>query len=200
MSLVRWMITFLAFPLGGVITAAVFGPARDPLAGLAAGLIIGTLVGGAQWLALGRRAGWRWFAGTALAISVGTSLDILISFVIAPLGSVIAGAALTGILVGIIQGFLLRHRGRTTGIWAAVTAAAWAIGAAISTLAVEGDRGFAAFGTLGALVATAITGIVLRMLLGSRGRPVTRDPDSGPMLDVAASLITATRSAASREQ
>ena len=39
MSLLRWIPTFLAFPLGGLLTGLVVGSVVDPLTALVAGAI-----------------------------------------------------------------------------------------------------------------------------------------------------------------
>ena len=54
MSLLRWLPTFLAFPLGGFLSLLIFGSSASPLTALGGGVIVGAAIGGAQWLALGR--------------------------------------------------------------------------------------------------------------------------------------------------
>jgi hypothetical protein len=73
----------------------------------------------------------------------------------------IAGAA-----VGAAQGTILG----AIAAWTAITVASWAL-AWLVTYAVVGvnaDQGFFDFGSSGALVATVITGLALRLLQGSR--------------------------------
>ena len=70
MTFKRWLPTFLAFPLGGLIAIESVGSLHDPASAAAGGLIVGALVGAAQGLALGSR---RWAAYTAGAVAAGAS-------------------------------------------------------------------------------------------------------------------------------
>ncbi|MBC8162293.1 MAG: hypothetical protein H7Z42_13880, partial [Roseiflexaceae bacterium] len=46
----RWMVTFLGFPLGGAAAYALVRSVDTPLRGLLGGLIAGAILGLAQWL------------------------------------------------------------------------------------------------------------------------------------------------------
>ena len=67
MRLTRWIPTFLAVPLAGLITIETVGSFDGAASGAAAGLLAGAIVGGAQWLAL-RSAGIGrgWIAATLI--------------------------------------------------------------------------------------------------------------------------------------
>lgn len=171
MSFLRWIPTFLAFPLGGLVAMALFGGMVDPLVALPGGLVVGLSLGGAQWLALGRVAGWRWFAGTAAASAVGLSLGVLLAGAPTSTASAVIAGAIAGAVVGATQGALLRRGIRVAVIWTVVVTCTWGLGWFVTSLViVDLDRGHAVFGSSGAIVVTALTGVALRLILGRRAR------------------------------
>lgn len=169
MSFLRWIPTFLAFPLGGLVAMTLFGAADDPLAAAVGGLVVGLSLGGAQWLALGRVAGWRWLAGTAAASAAGLALGVAITGSTTATGAAVLAGAIAGAVVGLVQGVLLRRGVLVAALWTAVVAGTWALGWFVTSLViVDLDRGHAVFGASGAIVVTLITGAVLRLILGKR--------------------------------
>lgn len=174
MSVLRWIPTFLAFPLGGLLAMLLFGSVNTPLAALGSGLVAGALIGGAQWLALGRAADWRWLLSTAVAMSVGMSLSVLtVGAPVTPAAAIAAGL-ITGILIGVAQGGLLRRGVGPAAIWTAVVGVAWALGWLITSFViVDIDRGHVVFGASGAIIVTVITGVVLRLIIGPRAHRAT---------------------------
>ncbi|WP_395245264.1 hypothetical protein ACGGZK_05520 [Agromyces sp. MMS24-K17] len=178
MSLLRWIPTFLAFPLGGLLAGLAVGSVADPLMALAAGAIVGAVVGGAQWLALGRAVDWRWPVATTLGVAGGSAVSVAL---IGPPVTTVA-AALTGLVAGLAVGAaqaLALGRGIRTGmLWAVAVSLAWAAAWTVTSLViVDLDRGHAVFGASGAIVATLATGLVLRRILGPRAaRQVSQAP------------------------
>lgn len=169
MSLPRWLLTFLAFPLAGLVSMVLLGGVRDPLTAVTSGAIVGASVGTAQWFALGRLAGSRWIVLTAAAVAAGA----LVSFpaVGAPVttpAAVVTGLV-TGLALGISQGVALRRGWRVTAIWTITVALSWGLGWFVTSLViVDLVRGHAVFGSSGAAVVTILTGIVLRVIVGPR--------------------------------
>ena len=197
MSLLRWLPTFLAFPLAGLIAMLTVGSSTGPLTALAAGAIVGAIVGGAQWLALGRATNWRWGAGTLGAVAIGSMISMsVVGAPVTPLAASITGL-ITGTLVGLAQGFVLVRRGRRRLrrllLWVATVAVSWTAGWFLtSAVIVDLDRGHAVFGSSGALLVTVVTGVVLRLVLGPRVRPTPggRDLEHDKTMDAAASVIS----------
>jgi MFS family permease len=179
MFFVRWIPTFLAFPLAGLLAMFIVGPNQNPLTALAVGAIAGAVIGAAQWLALGRLTDWRWAVGTLVAVIVGSTLSMLVvGPAVTPLAATITGL-ITGIAVGAAQGVVLRRtlrdRLRVVLIWTATVGASWAVAWLITSFViVDLNRGHAVFGSSGAIIATVATGIVLRLLLGARARRAPR--------------------------
>ena len=197
MSLLRWLPTFLAFPLAGLIAMLAVGSNTNPLTAFASGAIVGAIVGGAQWLALGRATNWLWGAGTLGAAAIGSMISMFV--VGAPVTALAASITglITGALVGLAQGFVLIRRGRrrlrVLFLWAATIAVSWTAGWLLtSAVIVDLDRGHAVFGSSGALLVTAVTGVVLRLILGPRVRrtPGGDDLEHDKTMDAAASVIS----------
>jgi hypothetical protein len=174
MSFLRWAPTFLGFPVGGWLAFQVAGSITSPLTGTLAGVIAGAAIGDAQWLALGRVAGWRWFAATVLGMGAGSSLAAVATGAGTTTPALVISGLVTGAVVGAAQGFAL-HRGlRVKALWAATVSVSWALGWLVTAnVIVDAENGYVAFGSSGALLATALTGLVLRRILGPVVRPAT---------------------------
>ena len=160
MTLKRWLPTFLAFPIGGLLAFETVGSATGPATAAAGGLLAGAVIGAGQWLAL-RHEGVdrRWPLVTAVAMAAGSALAATITGAGTEVSDLVLTGAVSGAAVGAAQAALL---GRTQ--WAAVTAASWALAwlTSAGVLAQQADEGFVVFGSSGALVATVLTGLALR--------------------------------------
>jgi hypothetical protein len=196
MFFLRWIPTFLAFPLAGEAVALIVGLNRTPLTALSAGAILGGFVGVAQWLALGRAVDWRWAAGTLAAVAAGSTVSMLavgppVGVVPATVTGLIAGTA-----AGAVQSIVLRRGPRVGVIWSATVALSWA-GAWALTSAVlrDSDPSHAVFGSGGALAVTVVTGIVLRVILDGRRWGAPPGTESTRSIEAAAAVIAATRPA-----
>ncbi len=153
MSFKRWLPTFLGFPLGGLIAINTVGSVTGPVSGAAAGLVAGAAIGAAQWLAL--RTDRRWIAYTAAATGAGGALAATLGA-----GPVVTGLV-TGATVGAAQAALLD---RSRPLWIAASSAAWGLGWFVtSNVIVDLERGYAVFGSSGAILATLLTGLTLKV-------------------------------------
>ena len=162
MTLKRWLPTFLAFPIGGYLVFATIGSVTDPATAAAGGLVAGAVIGAGQWLALRSEGiGRRWAAYTAGAMAVGTTVAAAATGAGTETADLMLLGALAGVAVGAAQSTLLGS-GRLA--WTAVTAASWALGWFVSAavLGQQAGEGFVVFGSSGALLATVLTGLVLR--------------------------------------
>lgn len=161
MSFKRWLPTFLAFPIGGLLAIETVGGLHGPVSAAAGGLIAGAVIGAGQWLALKPAGiGPRWIAVTAAAMAAGATIAALITGAGTAHADVILAGAVTGAFVGGAQSTMLRER---AALWTAATAAAWALGWLItSNVIVDLDRGHHVFGSTGAIAATLLTGLAVR--------------------------------------
>ena len=160
MTFKRWIPTFLAFPLGGYLAFGTIGSVDGPATAAAAGLLAGAVIGAGQWLALrDRGVDRRWAVVTAAAMTAGSAAAAVATGAGTEVADLVISGAVAGAAVGAAQGILLRSR-----TWAAVTAASWALGWLVSAgvLAQQADEGFVVFGSSGALIVTALTGLALR--------------------------------------
>jgi hypothetical protein len=178
------MGTFIGFPLAGLAARAVAGNIDDTRAALIGGLAAGAVLGAAQAMGMRRhrRRPEAWITGTAIGFAVGLTIGASTVDYATDAASLATMGALTGLGVGIAQALVLVG-GRTQKLaWAATTPALWALGWLItSQVIVDADRQHANFGASGALVVTALSGLVLAV---SSGPPVTRS--TGAAFDLTA--------------
>jgi hypothetical protein len=178
MSLKRWVPTFLAFPLGGLLAIETVGSRADVAGAAAGGLVAGAIIGAAQWLALRPDGiGARWVAFTAAAMAAGTALAATVTGTGTELADLMLNGAISGAAVGAAQSALLGQTAARRAAWIATTAVAWPLGwLATWAVIVDADRGHHVFGSSGALFVTLLTGLALRRLLG----PPASAPDPAP--------------------
>jgi hypothetical protein len=170
MSFKRWLPTFLAFPLGGLLAYVTVGSLDDPLSAAAGGLLAGAVIGGGQWLALRSRGiGRRWVAYTGAAMAAGTALAAVVTGAGTELGDLMFTGLVAGAAVGAAQSTLLAHTRLVAIVWTAVTAVSWSFAWLVSwaVIGINADQGFYVFGSSGALFATVVGGLTLRRLLAT---------------------------------
>jgi hypothetical protein len=172
MRFVRWIPTFLGFPIGGLLAVQTVGSIDGPVSGAIAGALAGAVIGTTQWLALRPTGiGAQWIAATTVALAAGTALAAAITDSGTGAGDLAIGGLIAGLAIGGAQGWVLGRGIRITAIWAATVGLAWMLGWLTTwSIGVDVERGYAVFGSSGAVVVTVLTGLVLLRLL-VRGRP-----------------------------
>ncbi len=184
MSLWRWLLTIVGYPLGGLLAITFFSTSDGPLAAGGAGLLAGSVLGAAQWLALRPRARWWWIAVTAGGLGGGAAVAAVVVGTSTAIGSLIAVGAIAGLVLGLAQAAALGVAVWRGALWALTVSATWALAWLISaTVIVDESRGFVTFGLSGAAVVTVVGGLVLRMILGPRP---TRDERAALASEVSA--------------
>ena len=108
MTLKRWLPTFLAFPLGGLLAFETVGSATGPATAAAGGLLAGAVIGVGQWLAL-RNEGVdrRWPLFTAAAMTAGSALAAAATGAGTEVSDLVLTGAVAGAAVGAAQSALL---------------------------------------------------------------------------------------------
>src|SRR5215216_6400489 len=80
--------------------------------------------------------------------------------------------AITGLVIGAVQAYLLRRRLSRAWIWAAAMPPLWALGWTVTTLGgIDVNRQWAVFGAYGALTVTVLLGLLLEWLTTSAPDP-----------------------------
>ena len=166
------MLTFLGFPVGGALAILLVGSIDGAADSALGGATVGVVIGVGQWLvirapgdntALDRRhrLGLDLSDGVGAALTgAGTTIDDLL-----------VTGLISGVALGLPQGALLGRRVRAPGSWPLVVALAWPLGWAVTwAVGVDVGRGYAVFGSTGALVFTAITGAAMLLILRGRDR------------------------------
>jgi hypothetical protein len=169
-----WMLAFLGFPLGGLLSLVVVGSMEGAVSGALGGALAGAVIGAAQWLVLRRylRVGPEWVGATALGVAVGDCLGASLTGAGTRIGDLIIIGLATGVAVGLLQwGLGLRGRLLRASLWAPVVAIAWPVGWTVTwAFGIDVERGYFVFGSSGALVFAAITGLAMLLVLRGRTR------------------------------
>jgi hypothetical protein len=163
-----WPVSILiGFPIGGYVADLVVDGVESVGAAIAAGLITGAIVGGAEWFALRRRVSWLWIpattAGMALGLAVGAAL---VDYGIGR-GDLAVMGAVTGLGVGMVQALVLaRHQIPGAFWWAIANPPGWALGWFVSSYVIARNiaERFPIFGASGALVFGLLSWLFLAML------------------------------------
>jgi hypothetical protein len=172
----RWLPSFVGFPIGGFIAELIVGPIDTVSAALIGGGVSGVILGAAQAWGLGwtGAVARRWTLATGLGFAGGIGIGAAAVDYGTSMGDFALQGALCGLVVGTAQAVVLRSRlGRAAALWAPALSALWALGWVISTaIGVDVDRQWTVFGASGAITVTLATA-VLPVLLAERGNQGT---------------------------
>ena len=170
-TVLRWMLSFAGFPLGGFAAMVIVGPVDSLGSAVAGGLLTGLVLGAVQaWaLRLGGRTGTFWALATAAGLAVGLSVGAAAVGFGTDLVDLQLQGAVSGAAVGTAQAVLLWPRtGRWALVWPVYLAAAWVAGWSVTTeIGVAVGEQFTVFGSAGAVTVAVLTS-VLPLLLCTR--------------------------------
>ncbi|MDQ0923449.1 hypothetical protein QF038_001957 [Pseudarthrobacter sp. W1I19] len=162
-----WTTSFLALPVGGFVGTIITGRIDSPLSAISGGAIAGLIIGAGQALTSSRRLKPQtWIPATAIGMSAGLALAAAAVDYRTSLPDLALMGILNGLILGLAQALALPPAlGRRRWIWAAAMPALWGVGWTVTTLAkIAVDQQFIIFGASGALVVTAISGLLLNSL------------------------------------
>jgi hypothetical protein len=176
-----WTAGFLAFPLAGLAGTAVVGRVDSPVAALLGGAVAGLGIGLGQTLAgRGRLDIRRWVPATGVGMGLGLLLGAVVVDYQTSLPDLALMGALTGLVLGPAQALALPRGTRLRWAWAAALPPLWALGWTTTTLGgIAVDEQFTVFGAYGAITFSALSGLLLLLLLPDRppaGAPPAPEP------------------------
>jgi hypothetical protein len=165
-----WTAGFLAFPLAGLAGTGVAGRVDSPLAALVGGAVAGLVLGVGQTLASrGRLDIRRWAPATAIGMGLGLLLGAVTVGYRTSLGALALMGALTGVVLGVAQALALPARTRRRWVWAVAMPVLWTLGWTATTLGgISVEDQFTIFGAYGAVTFSALSGLLLHVLLPYR--------------------------------
>ena len=176
-----WTTGFLAFPVAGVAGTAVAGRVDSPLAALAGGAVAGLVIGTAQALLSRRRLDpRRWIPATTIGMGLGLFLGAAAVDYRTSLASLALMGVVTGVVLGAAQTLALPRTTRRRWAWVAAMPVLWALGWTVTTLGgIDVDRQFTNFGAYGALTFSALSGLLLPIVV-PRGTVTVEGDDPHP--------------------
>ena len=169
---IYWTAGAFVFPFAGLFGTAVAGRVDSPGAALIGGLAAGLAIGAGQSLVSRRRLNpLKWVPATAAGMGVGLLLGASVVDYETSLSDLALMGALTGAAIGLAQTWAMPSRARGRWIWAAAMPLLWALGWTVTTLVgVDVEKQYTHFGITGALTFSAISGLLLHVLLPYRRR------------------------------
>lgn len=162
-----WLVGFLAFPIAGLAGTAVGGRVSNPVSALIGGAVCGVVIGVGQVLVSRRRLDpLIWIPLSAMGLGLGLLLGSTVVDYRTSLPELALMGALTGLVLGTAQAIALPRRARHRWLWALGVAALWALAWTLTALVgVSVDAQYTNFGVIGAAVFTALSGLLLHLLL-----------------------------------
>lgn len=140
-------------------------------AALDGGALAGAVIGAGQWLALRGRVSnpVLWIPATIVGQAVGLAAGAALVGYRTGLQDLAIQGAITGLGVGTLQALVLRPHVDTWFWWAIAMPPLWALGWVATTAGgIEVSQHFATFGLYGAVVVTALSGLLLVLLVRAR--------------------------------
>lgn len=173
-TVIRWLVSFAGFPLGGFAAIVIIGPVDSLGSALLGGLLTGLVLGAVQaWaLRLHPRPAVAWAVATAAGLAVGLAAGASAVGFGTGLPALQVQGAVCGAAVGLAQAVVLWPRiGRWALAWPIYLAAAWTAGWTVTTvIGVAVGEQFTVFGSAGAVTVAALTSVLpLVLRTGRRG-------------------------------
>lgn len=167
-----WMLGSLSFPIAGLASMAVAGAVDDFGAALVGGAVAGAVIGAGQSLASrGRLRAPAWILATSAGMGLGLAAGSTVVEFRTDTASLLVSAAIAGTVIGTAQALALAVTAPRRLLWFVALGALWPGAWGITIAAGVGvDAGFTNFGASGALVFTAVTGLILHALLPAADR------------------------------
>lgn len=116
-----WPVAILvSFPIGGYIADLAVNGVDSVGAALAGGLIVGAVIGAAEWFALRQRISWLWILATTVGMALGLVAGAALVDYGIDRGDLALMGAVNGVAVGVMQALVLVRHGIPGAFWWAV--------------------------------------------------------------------------------
>jgi len=162
-------LALLAFPLAGYAGWGVGGHVDGVAPALIGGAITGAGIGFVQWMFLRRDLDMSpaWIPATGVALAVGLGIGSAVVNYEVTAGDLALMGAISGVPIGIAQGFLLRDRFSLWRVWMVAMPVMYAIAWVVTESAgIDVANQFTVFGASGSVVFGLLSGLV--MMAGKR--------------------------------
>ena len=162
-------LALLAFPLAGYAGWGVGGHVDGVAPALIGGAITGAGIGFVQWMFLRRDLDMSpaWIPATGVALAVGLGIGSAVVNYEVTAGDLALMGAISGVPIGIAQGFLLRDRFSLWRVWMVAMPLMYAIAWVVTESAgIDVANQFTVFGASGSVVFGLLSGLV--MMAGKR--------------------------------
>jgi hypothetical protein len=163
-----WPVAILvSFPIGGYVANLVVDGVDSVGAALLGGLIVGAVIGAAEWFALRQWISRLWIPATIAGMTLGLVVGAAVVDYGIDRADLALMGALNGLVIGVMQAFvLMRHRIPGAIWWAVANPPAWALGWFVSSYVISRniDERFPIFGASGAIVFGLLTWLLLAVL------------------------------------
>jgi len=178
----RWPVAILVgFPIGGYIADLIVNGVDSVGTAIVGGVIVGVLIGAAEWFALNKHVSWLWVPATTVGMAVGLVVGARLVDYGIDRGDLAVMGAVTGLAVGGMQALVLaRHRIPGAVWWAVANPPAWALGWFVSSYVISRNIGerFPIFGASGAIVFGLLTWLLLVALFGAASAGRASEPQA----------------------
>jgi hypothetical protein len=175
-----WIVAILVgLPIAGYIADLVVNGVDSVGTALAGGLIVGAVIGAAEWFALRQWVSWLWILATIAGMAVGLFTGAAVVDYGIDRGDLALMGTVNGGVVGLMQALVLaRHRIPGALWWAVANPPAWALGWFVSSYVISRniDERFPIFGASGAIVFGLLTWLLFGVLF--RAAPEVRETEA----------------------
>ena len=167
----RWVPTFLAFPLSGLLAQLALGPIKSFWAAAVSGAMVGVTLGLAQWWALKPlKVSFAWAWATGVSMMVASVLAGLATQFATDIYSLTIWGVMAGAIVGLGQIATQRRGWMKSLIWSASVSLTWGLAWFISAnVIVDAESSYAIFGSTGAIAATILLSVAINPVLSPKG-------------------------------
>jgi hypothetical protein len=162
-------LALVAFPVAGYAGWGVGGHVDGVTPSLIGGAITGAGIGLVQWLFLRRDLDVSpvWILATSVALAVGLAIGAAVVGYDTTASELAIMGAISGVPIGIAQGFLLRDKFSLWHLWMLSMPIMFAIGWLVSeSIGVDVSNQFTVFGASGSVVFGLLSGLL--MMVGKR--------------------------------